>query len=311
TFQKRIGRQPVRSMNPGSRNLAYCIQPRQTGPACKVCHYSTHHIVRRWSYRDQLPARIDASSHTECEYPRKALLEPFTQQPGIQEHLVSCALLPIHLTSHYVARRKLGQLVALGHEALTPIVDEHRTLTANSLGYQRQRILRRVQGRWVELYELHVAELHPGPVGHGEPVARGHLGIRGVAVHLAASTRGEHGGVCKDLCGYAGNARPHTSTAVAVHYEIQYPRLLHHFHLIGFLHARDQGGGNLCTCLVAMRMHDPVARVRGLVSQLQPSCGAEVEVRPCCMQFANACRPFLHQNLHRGRITECSTRSKR
>src|SRR5690606_8072659 len=237
TFQKRIGRQPVRSMNPGSRNLAYCIQPRQTGPACKVCHYSTHHIVRRWSYRDQLPARIDASSHTECEYPRKALLEPFTQQPGIQEHLVSCALLPIHLTSHYVARRKLGQLVALGHEALTPIVDEHRTLTANSLGYQRQRILRRVQGRWVELYELHVAELHPGPVGHGEPVARGHLGIRGVAVHLAASTRGEHGGVCKDLCGYAGNARPHTSTAVAVHYEIQYPRLLHHFHLIGFLHA--------------------------------------------------------------------------
>lgn len=242
-------------------------------------------------------------------YAREASGESVAQVAGVQEDAPPRPLLAIHLARHHIPRSELGKTMLLLHEALAAVVHQHRTLAANGLRDQGQRILGRVQRRGMELHELHVAQLHARPVRHGEAVPRGHLRIGGIAIDLAAPARGQHGCVGDYLGGHPGHARPHAAAAVAVHYQVEHARLLHHLDLIRLTHAGNERRRHLGARLVAVRMHYAPARVCGLVAQLQPSGGTEIEVSARCVQFSNAGRALLHQHLHRGSVTQgCSGR---
>ncbi len=49
------------------------------------------------------------------------------------------------------------------------------------------------QGGGVELHEFHVGDGGPGPVGHGNAVAGGHVRVAGVQVDLAGAAAGQQG----------------------------------------------------------------------------------------------------------------------
>ena len=46
---------------------------------------------------------------------------------------------------------------------------------------------------YYELHEFHVGDARPGPVGDGDAVAGGDVGVAGVEVDLAGPAGGEHG----------------------------------------------------------------------------------------------------------------------
>src|SRR6185295_19932635 len=76
---------------------------------------------------------------------------------------------------HDVARRKLGALVELGHEALAAALDPWRklqlpALAAHGLGDQEVLDLEIVEAGRVELHELHVGDAAAGPPRHGDAV---------------------------------------------------------------------------------------------------------------------------------------------
>ena len=87
-----------------------------------------------------------------------------------------------------------------------------------SLGQQQRGVLVCVQGRGVELHELHVAQHGPGPVGHGVPVAGGHVGVGGVREDLPGAAAGQHdrpGAVHRQLA-LLGPARARPRSAAVV-----------------------------------------------------------------------------------------------
>ena len=111
-----------------------------------------------------------------------------------------------------VARRELGEPMLPLHEAHAARVDEDRAFAAHRLGDERERILRRVERRRMELHELHVGERDAGAMRDREAVARRDDRIRRVAIDLAAAARREHGRVGDDLGRAAGDARAHADS---------------------------------------------------------------------------------------------------
>ena len=73
---------------------------------------------------------------------------------------------------HDVARRKLGALVIIGHEAVAGLgMLQDPALAAHRLGDQEILDLQIVQAGRVELHEFHVADAAPGAPRHRDPVA--------------------------------------------------------------------------------------------------------------------------------------------
>ena len=66
------------------------------------------------------------------------------------------------------------------------------TLPAHGLGDQEGLALRVVEAGRMELHELHVRNRRPRAPRHGDPVARGDVGIRRVQVDAPASSGGQH-----------------------------------------------------------------------------------------------------------------------
>ena len=64
---------------------------------------------------------------------------------------------------------------------------------AYRLGDQERLGQRVEEGGGVELHEFHVGDGGPGPVGHGDAVAGGHVRVAGVQVDLAGAAAGQQG----------------------------------------------------------------------------------------------------------------------
>ena len=148
---------------------------------------------------------------------------------------------------------------------LTRIAPSPRTASEMSAsGFSR-----RVERGRMELHELHVRERHAGAMGDREAVARRDDRIRRVTIDLAAAARGQHRRVGDDLGRPARDARAHAETAVASHDQVEHARLLEHADALRLAHPRDERARDLRTRLIAVRMNDPVLRVRRLASELE------------------------------------------
>src|SRR5688500_5279532 len=149
--------------------------------------------------RDQVDSWIDAARSAQCEDPGEAFRETLTQFACVKENLTGALPLGEDLARDDIARGQLGQTVAVGHETFALAVEEDRAFSTNGLRYEGKRIFRRVERGRMELDELHIRQAHAGAVRDGVAVTGGNDRVRRIAVHLATSTRGEHGGVGTDL----------------------------------------------------------------------------------------------------------------
>src|SRR5947207_6764394 len=97
-----------------------------------------------------------------------------------------------------VARRELGKLVELEHEALAPALDpgwklELPAFAAERLGDQEVLDLQIVQAGRVELHELHVGNPAAGAPRHRDAVPRRSARRGRIEVGAARPARGEDG----------------------------------------------------------------------------------------------------------------------
>src|SRR5258708_16500646 len=109
---------------------------------------------RDWN---RIAPRIDAAPFAEGSDAGEALDESVAELPRIE--IDSTLLLFLKdRASHDIAGCEVLQSVRAAHEPTPLRVDEERAFTANGLGNQRERILRRVERGRMKLDELHVVE---------------------------------------------------------------------------------------------------------------------------------------------------------
>src|SRR5690242_18625074 len=195
-------------MHAGTRYLADAVQPLQRRAAAEIGDDAAHHVVRGRGDRNEIAAGIDSARLADGEYARESFDESAAELARVEVHL-AVSLLAEDGARDDVTRCQLRQSVALDHEALAGGVEENRALAAHGLRDQLQRILRRVERRWMKLNELHVGEPRARAMSNCETVTRGDHRIRRVAVHLAAAASREDGDVGDDLHRAAGDAGAH------------------------------------------------------------------------------------------------------
>ena len=182
------------------------------------------------------------------------------------------------------------------HEPLAAVVDEHRAFAADGLGNQRQRGLGSVERRGMELHEFHISEPDARAVRDSKPVTRGDLRVGGVAVDLPAPTRGKHGRVGDDLEWLPRETRAQPDAPPALHDQRERARALEYGDGAVRAHALDQRPGHLGAGLVAVRVHDALTGMRGLLRELEPAVGLAVEARPNRREVADALRAFSDEH---------------
>src|ERR1051326_4773526 len=182
-------------------------------------------------HRNQIATRIDPSCRTDREDARESFGESDTELPRVQIDLAA-SLLPENCTRHDIARRKLGESVALWHEPLPTLVDQNRTLAAHRFRNELQWILGRIQCRRMELHEFHVGQSCSRAMSNCDTIACRNHRIRRVSVDLSAATGRQDGDVGNDLDGAAGDARADADALATLHDEVQYSRLLDDTHAV-------------------------------------------------------------------------------
>jgi hypothetical protein len=154
----------------------------------------------------------------------------------------------------------------------------------------------------MKLNELHVRELDAGAMRDGKAVTGRDDRVRGVAIHLPTATGGEHGGVGNDLDGATRDARAGTTASAAIDDEIEHACLLEHRNALALLHARAKGSGDFGARLIAVRVDDAMARVRGFFPELELAVGSKVEPRAGGLQLANASGAFFDEDFDGGSV---------
>ena len=259
--------------------------------------------MRGRRHGNEVATGIDAARETQGQNPRKAAREGRRELARVEVDALSGALLAHDRARDHVAGRQLRHAVQLLHEALAVVVHERRALAAHRLRDQRERIFRRVERRGMELHELHVGERHARAMRDGVAVSGRDDGIRGVAIHLPASAGREHGDVRNDLRCRASHAGSHADARVAVHDQIQETRFLEDAHAFAATHTVHECARDFGARLIAVRVHDALARVRGFASETQASGSRlEIELCPRGLELAYARRPLFHEHLHRGGV---------
>ena len=190
-------------MHARARDLPTGVEAIETGAPAQIGDNPTHHIVRGRRDRYQVHRRIDSPSATDRKDPGETLLEILSEHPRIEEDVPPADPLAKYLTGNHIARSELCQAMALEHESLSVLVEQHRALATHRLRDQLQRIFRCVEGGRMELHEFHVRQPGSRPMRDREAVARRHLRIRRVAIELAAATRRQHRRVSDDLHRFA------------------------------------------------------------------------------------------------------------
>ena len=92
---------------------------------------------------------------------------------------------------HHVARGQLAARVFVRHEADAVLVAQVGALAAHRLADEVTAGTGDIEDRRMELHELHVAQLRPGPVGGGHAVAGRHRRVGRLAVDHAGAAAGQ------------------------------------------------------------------------------------------------------------------------
>eukprot|EP01022_Parablepharisma_sp_SALTPOND_P004214 TRINITY_DN118_c5_g1_i1.p1 TRINITY_DN118_c5_g1~~TRINITY_DN118_c5_g1_i1.p1 ORF type:complete len:1641 (+),score=478.48 TRINITY_DN118_c5_g1_i1:3715-8637(+) len=201
-FQQRIAGQAVGAMQAGIGGLSHRIQAREVGAAGHVGDHATTGVMRRRHHRDGLAGDVDTELQAARLDGREVLGdEGRTLVADIQVHMIQAALLHLEVDGarHDVARRQLGPIVMLGHEALAGGAArrgrqlEQGAFAAQGFADQEGLGIGVVQAGRMELDEFHVCHAAAGTPGHGDTVAGGRIGVGGVQVDLAGAAGGQHG----------------------------------------------------------------------------------------------------------------------
>ena len=187
-------------MDPGARGLTTGIQPLERGAPAQVGAHAPARVVLGGRDGEQLGRWVETELAAALDDRREALVEELrTEVAAVEEDVVGARLAhPVDdRAGHDVARGEVGHRVTSLHEAVARPVDEERALAADRLGDERllpAGALTEPQHGRVELDELEVRELGPGPERRRHPVARrdGRVGRRGV--DLAEATGREDDG---------------------------------------------------------------------------------------------------------------------
>ncbi len=181
---------------------------------------------------------------------------------------------------------------------LALVVQQVGTLAAQGLGQEQSGVLLAVEGRRVELHELHVAHHRASPVGHGMSVARGHQRVGRASEHLAGPAAGQHDGASQTDGQLAFRSqRDRAHAAAAVHEQIDHELVLVHLHPSARGDHLRQGARHHAAGGVAAGMHDARHRVRAFSAQDEPAV-ALVELGTQPLQLTDAGRTLFHQHAH-------------
>ncbi|MNN18905.1 hypothetical protein D3C81_1321250 [compost metagenome] len=126
-------------MQAGAGRLAHCIQVADIGAARGIGDHAAAGVVRGRHDRDRLVRDVDAQFQAARVDRREVFLqEGFGLVADVQVDAVQAALLHLEVdrARDHVARRQLGTLIVLGHEAGAVGQLEQPAFAAHRLGNQ-------------------------------------------------------------------------------------------------------------------------------------------------------------------------------
>ena len=110
SLEQRVGRQPVRAVQPGAGRFAGGKQPGQRRPAPHVGVDAAHHVVRRRADRNRIARDVDADLRAHRRDRRKPL--PHVVGVQVREGQKDAAAGPLRFADdaarHDVARRQIA-----------------------------------------------------------------------------------------------------------------------------------------------------------------------------------------------------------
>jgi hypothetical protein len=158
--------------------------------------------MRRRSYRNQFPPRIDTMAVTQLEHCGEARWETAPYRgASIEKDLVTGFGVRECGASDHISWRQLGCWMRADEKAQAALVDELGPLSTKRFGDQRHRIGANVERGGMKLHEFEIRKDCARPCGHRETVA-----------HRADRV----GGVTKQACGSAG--RDHGAAGDVEHF---------------------------------------------------------------------------------------------
>ena len=195
-LQQGVAGQAVGAVEAGHGHLPHRVEVGDVGPAPNVRHHPAAHVVGRGHHRDGLGGDIDPVLQALLiDVGEAALDEVRRLVADVQVDAVGAGLFHLQVDGpgHRVPGGQVFQGVVLLHEGPPGAVDEDGALAPERLG--DEEILGRhvIEAGGVELDEFHVADPGPGPVGHGDAVARGDVRVAGVEIDLAHPPGGQEG----------------------------------------------------------------------------------------------------------------------
>jgi hypothetical protein len=185
----------------GAAHLAGGVEAGQAGRPVQVGAHAAHQVVRGRGHRDGRGGDIDPVLAQAGRDRREVVGQQLGRQVGqVEQHVVAVAAAHgrVDPAGHHVARGQLGPRVVGGHETLAVGGAQYAALAAGRLADQEARAGLRAVDRGVELDELHVGHLGPGPVGHGDPLAQGGRLVAGETVQGAGAAAGQDRRVGQD-----------------------------------------------------------------------------------------------------------------
>ena len=268
------------------------VEAGQGGSPGEIGDDSAHHIMRGGCDQNAFPSRIDAPRLAHGEDAWETSRERPAERSGVEPDARPALLFTKDLARDDVARGEIDEPMTPRHEAHAAIVHQRCPFAAHRFGDELQGILRCVECGRMKLHELHVGEAHAGTMRDREAVAGRHLGVGRVAVGLAASTSREHGRVCENLHGAARHARPGADALALAHDEVERPRELDDANIRTGSDALDQRARHFRAGLVAVRVHDALARVRRLLAEREAAAAVGIELRAERGKVAHPLRPL-------------------
>ncbi len=223
-------------MHGHARNLSGRIQARHLGRAPVVRGHAAHVVVRTGPDGDRIEDRVDAGEgHRQLARPGETAVDALgAEVTQVEQHrpvdpAASLDLRRLRARDH-VARGELeGVRRVARHEALSVAVDEETALAAAAL---RDEDTARIEGRRVELHELHVLQRKARVQRHRHPVAVAGVRVRRRAIDAPHPAGREHDRLAGDELQAAAHQVPadDADTPLVLDHEAPREVLLVHLH---------------------------------------------------------------------------------
>ena len=228
-------------------------------------------------------------------------------------------------TCHDGARGERATFVVLLHELLTVLRAQHRPVAPDGLGDEEGGPLARmIQGRGVELHELHVLDHPPGAVHHGDAVAGGYLGGGRGGIHAADASRGQQGhfgqegvDVVRLLVEHVGPVTldtgrvvRHDLPQVVLRQYLDGEEVLVHIDFGMLAHLPDEALLYLVARVVLV-VQDAELRMPAFLVQVEVALFVAIEVHAPFQQLLDLRRSFVHHLFHRRQVAVPVTGNER